>query len=144
MGALVEVFRRARVLARPDIAARQMVVATRTGDDLRLANLRGAAAATHGVTLDTFSGDDYVEPQRLAQFSHDLGLAGVRAPVRHDPTARSNTVAIFGRGGAARSQRGWRVRRGSVDRDAGLLEDARSYGYSVLDVPYDVPTVTPP
>jgi hypothetical protein len=143
VGAFVEVFRRTRVIARSDVAARQIVTATRTGDPLRLANLRSSAAAARGVTLDTFGGDDYTEPQLLAAELADQGFAGVRAPARHDPTTRSNTVALFGRGGAARSQRGWRMRRSAVDADRALLEDARAYGYAVVDVPYDVPTVPP-
>lgn len=141
VGAFVEVFRRTRVIARVDIIARQLVVATRSGDPLRLANLRSAAAAVHGVTLDTFGGDDYTEPQQRAAEFAERGLDGVRAPSRHDPTTRSNTIALFGRGGAARSQRGWRVRRSAVDTEAALLKDARAYGYAVLDVPHDVPTV---
>ncbi len=143
LGAFVEVFRRARVIARVDLAARQLVVATRTGDAVRLANLRSASAARLGVTLDTFGGDDYTEPQQLASELDGLGFAGVRSPARHDPTTRSNTVALFGRAGTARSQRGWRVRRSAVDTERSLLEDARAYGYAVLDVPYDVPTVSP-
>jgi hypothetical protein len=144
VGAFVEVFRRTRVIARIDIAARQLVVATRTGSPLRFANLRSAAAARLGVTLDTFAGDDYRETQQLAaDIAAGRGFAGVRAPTRHDPTARSNTMALFGRAGAARSQRGWRIRRSPVDAESALLEDARAYGYAVLDIPYDMPTVEP-
>ena len=143
LGAFVEVFRRTRVIARVDIAARQLVVVTRTGDAVRLANLRSAAAARLGVTLDSFGGDDYTEPQQLASELDRQGFAGVRSPARHDPTTRSNSVALFGRAGTARLQRGWRVRRKGVDTERSLLEDARAYGYAVLDVPYDVPTVSP-
>ena len=131
------------MVARVDIAARQLVVATRIGDSVRLANLRSASAARWGVTLDTFGGDDYTEPQQLASELASRGFAGVRSPSRHDPTTRSNTVALFGRAGTARSQRGWRVRRKAVDTEGALLEDARAYGYAVLDVPYDVPTRQP-
>lgn len=140
VGAFVEVFRRTRVIARSDVAARQFVTATRTGDAMRLANLRSAAAAARGVTLDTFGSDDYSEPQGLASELDQRGLDGVRAPARHDPTTRANTIALFGRAGAAKSQRGWRVRRSPVDAERALLEDARAYGYAVLDIPYDVPT----
>ena len=143
VGAFVEVFRRTRVIARVDIAARQLVVATRSGSPLRVANLRSAAAARLGVTLDTFAGDDYRETQQLAVDLAGRGFAGVRAPTRHDPTARSNTMAVFGRAGAARSQRGWRLRRSPVDAESALLEDARAYGYAVLDIPYDMPTAEP-
>lgn len=141
VGSFVEVFRRTRLIARSDVASRQLIVVTRTGERLRLANLRSAAAAARGVTLDTFSGDDYAASQELAAEAAKAGLAGVRAPARHDPTTRSNTVALFGRAGTARTQRGWRVRRSPVDAERALLEDARAYGYAVVDIPFDVPTI---
>ncbi len=144
IGAFVEVYRRVHVIARSDVASRHVVVATRTGDALPLANFASARAAAFGVTVDQFAGDDYTATQQLADKLSEAGFAGISAPARHDPSLQSRTVALFGRAGPARSQHGWRTRQHDVDADPGLLVAAREYGYAVLDVPFDVPTTPPP
>jgi hypothetical protein len=144
VGAFVEVYRRVLVIARSDLASRHVVVAMRTGGPLSLANLASARAAAFGVTIDQFAGDDYTATQLLAGHLGGAGFAGVSAPARHDPSLQSRTVALFGRAGPARSQRGWRTRQHDIDADPGLLAAAREYGYAVLDVPFDVPITQPP
>jgi hypothetical protein len=139
IGAFVEVFRRLRVIARPDLEARHLVVATRTGPPLPLASLVSARAAAYGVTLDTAGGDDYRPTQELAAHLADVGLLGVIAPTRHDPTLRARTVALFGRSGPVRARRGWTTRRNDLTTDPDLLLAVHEYGYAVLDIPCDLP-----
>jgi hypothetical protein len=139
VGAFVEVFRRLRVIARSDIEARHLVIATRTGPPLPLASLVSARAAAYGVRLDASAGDDYRPTQELAAHVADAGLLGVLAPTRHDPTLRARTVALFGRSGPVRSRRGWTTRRSDLTTDVDLLLAMQEYGYAVLDIPYDLP-----
>jgi hypothetical protein len=139
VGAFVEVFRRLRVIARPDVEARQLVIATRTGPPLPLAALVSPKAAAYGVTLDASAGDDYQATQELAAHVADAGLLGVLAPTRHDPSLRARNVALFGKAGPVRSRRGWTTRRSDLTADRDLLLAIHEYGYAVLDVPYDLP-----
>jgi hypothetical protein len=139
VGAFVEVFRRLRVIARPDLEARHLVIATRTGPPLPLASLVSPRSAAYGVTLDASAGDDYRPTQELAAEVADVGLLGVVATTRHDPSLRARTVALFGRAGPVRSRRGWTTRRGDLTTDRELLSAVHEYGYAVLDVPFDLP-----
>jgi hypothetical protein len=139
VGAFVEVFRRLRVIARADLEARRLVIATRTGSPLPVGSLVSPKAAAYGVTLDASAGDDYRATQELAAHVADAGLLGVLAATRHDPSLRARTVALFGPAGPVRSRRGWTTRRHDLTEDRDLLLAVHEYGYAVLDVPYDLP-----
>ena len=137
-GAWLEVFRASVIVDRRDVERRRLFTASRTGVGVDLANLRSPAARRFGVTADLSAGDDYAVPQRWALALYRVGLAGVSSTVRHDPSLRARTIAIFGRAGSRSRVVGWQGGFMEILHDLELLRTLQTFGVAVLDPPYDV------
>jgi len=144
VGAWLEVFRGTRLVDATDVRRRHLATATRSGADLRLADLSSGRAAAAGVSLDLTASDDYSMPQALAASIAERGHSGLRALLRHDPSGSARNIALFGTAGSPSRQFGWRVMRTEPWRDAALMSDLAAIGIHVLEVPHDVPITTPP
>lgn len=142
-GAWLEVFRGCGYVDRADVERRRLLVATRTGRRLRLANLRAAQARPFGVTADLVAGDDHSRPRQWAVALQTVGFEGVVGTIRHDPTLAARIMALFGRGGPQARVIGWRTTTNHLVDDAGLLEEAAAFGTGVVGRPWDVTVVRP-
>ncbi|MHB2022110.1 MAG: RES family NAD+ phosphorylase [Mycobacteriales bacterium] len=142
-GAWLETFRGTGLVARQDLARRRLLVATRSGPAVRLADLDAAGARAYGVTAQIGAGGDYELSQQWADALHGAAFAGVSSAARHDPTHTACTIALFGPAGARRRIDGWRTRRVEVSADASLLRELARFGTGIAAVPYDVATVPP-
>ena len=142
VGAWLEVFGGADVVAASDVRRRSLATAERTGAPLTLADLASRRSAVAGVTLDLTATDDYAAPQAVALAASDRGRHGIRALLRRDPSGSSHGLALFGTGGAPSRQFGWRVSKTPLWRDATVLREVAALGVRVLDIPHDLP-ITP-
>lgn len=140
-GAWNETFRGTAIVNSTDIDCRTLLIASGTVRT-RFADMADRRSVSFGVTLDDFSGDDYTRPQAWALAFHTVKLGGAIALLRHDPSGSARTVGVFGKSGAAKSVRGWRTIRATPRSDAHLLNELRSAGVSVLEIPNDV-VITP-
>lgn len=103
-----ETFRGARVIAEADVAARCVLAATATRVSAPWADLTHARATEGGVTLDTFSGSDYVDTQAIADGCHDSGDRGVISLVRHQSDGAGRGYSMFGAAGPSdKPPAGW-------------------------------------
>jgi hypothetical protein len=141
-GAWLEVFRGCGLVDRADVERRALLAANRTGEPLRLADLRAPAARGYGVTTDLAAGDDYALCQEWASCLHGAGFAGLCGTIRHDPTHRARNVALFGRKGARWRVKGWRTTTVPLIEDPETLREVAPFGTGVVGRPYDV-TITP-
>ena len=141
-GAWLEVFRRQQVVPRQDITVRCLVTAARNGDALAFADLTSPSAVKSGVTLDLSAGSDYAHSQIAALAAYRQKCMGIIGWIRHDPARRYRNVALFGRTGGHRSQRGWATTIADLDVSAATI--ARRLGVRVASIPFDLPTTTPP
>lgn len=139
--AWLEVFRGTGLVDRADVDARRMAVAT--PPPLRLADLRAPAARRYGVTAEVSTTDDYQLSQRWAAAIAAAGFTGLRAAVRHDPTLRAASVAVFGPAGARTRMAGWTHTRVRLDADAELLAELAAFGTGIAPRPFDIPVIAP-
>ncbi|MBC7463390.1 MAG: RES family NAD+ phosphorylase [Actinobacteria bacterium] len=140
-GAWTETFRGAAIVNSADVDCRTLLSAI-CKSEINLASMTDRRAAKFGVNMDLFTGDDYHRPQEWAQAFFTAKFEGLIALLRHDPSARARNVGIFGKTGAVARLTGWQTSRTSPSMDAGLLQDLREVGLSVLDVPNHV-AITP-
>ncbi|HEY5184403.1 MAG TPA: RES domain-containing protein [Actinomycetes bacterium] len=140
-GAFVEVFRGLRVIDPSDVDRRRLFVATPPG--LRLADTTAPRACSFGVTVELPAITPYDLPQQWATRLASLGVDGLVALCRHDPSGNARTVAIFGRAGTPARRARRRVRRTRMDRDPTLTADLRRLGVRTVPIPFSVPTVRP-
>lgn len=107
-GAFNEVFRGTGLIDRRDIARRSVLAATTTERSGPWANLTDPAAATAGVNMDVYAGDDYTRTQQLASDSHAHHRVGVIALLRQQSDGERKTYALFGDAGLAQDvPTGW-------------------------------------
>lgn len=142
-GAWLETFRSTAVVERRDVDSRRLLVARRSGEPVRLADLDAAAARRFGVTAELGAGSDYALPRAWAAAVHSAGWTGLSAACRHDPSQTAHTVGLFGRAGARTRLAGWRTQRLSPVDDRQLWRELAPFGVEVAAVPYDVPTAAP-
>jgi hypothetical protein len=96
LGAFVEVFREIALVFQAVVDARR-VSTLRVPAAVRLADCTRARA--FGLTAEIHATEEYAATQRWAAAFAAAGFAGVRYLVRHDPSARSVGVALFGAAG---------------------------------------------
>jgi len=132
LGAWVEVFRKAMVLAEGEVAARSLF-SVELGRELRLADLTSRRALGFGVTASLGAGEDYAKSQALAADAIDAGFDGIRYLVRHHPAQRLFGIALFGAPGATDPQ--WPSGIDVELPDALIAEARRSFGYRLLPRP---------
>lgn len=138
-GAWLEVFPGVTVIDRADIDRRGLLTAVRRASrPVRLADLRAPGARRFGVTLDLSVGADHRDQQRWARALAAARFRGVRGPARHDPTAGSNTVALFGRAGANPPKTAWLSVLTALDAGERLLDVLHDFGIRVIPAPHRV------
>ena len=143
VGAWLEVFRSTRLVDAVDVRRRHLATATRSGPDLRLADLASGRSAAAGVSLDLMASDDYSAPQAVAASVAERGDSGLRGLLRHDPSGSARNIALFGTAGSPSRQSGWRVVRTEPWRDASLMRDLGAIGIHVMEIPHNVPITAP-
>jgi hypothetical protein len=135
LGAWIEVFRKAMVIAEADVSAR-ILTDLRAGRDLRLADLVSRRALSFGVTASLGADEDYSRSHDFAAAAVGAGFDGVRYRARHDPALRLTNVALFAAAGAPGTTDATWPPRVSVPVPDELIEDAaRTFGYRVLPAP---------
>jgi RES domain-containing protein len=134
LGAWLEVFRKALLLAEADVTGRELMTVA-LGRDLRLADLTSRRALAYGVTASLGAGEDYAASQRFAAHALAAGFDGIRYLVRHDPAQKLYGIALFGPPGAADPADGcWPHASGPIP--GGVIARAeREFGYRVLPTP---------
>ena len=134
LGAWVEVFRKAMVIAEPDIHGRSLFGA-QLGRDLKLADLTSHRALQFGVTATLGANAEYRESQAIAADAVAAGFDGLRYFVRHDPAQNLAGLALFAQTGEADDETLWPGGR-DTQIPADLIADARrDFNYRVLPVP---------
>lgn len=131
LGAWVEVFRKAMLIAEDDVRARRLFTVA-LGRELKLADLTSRRALSFGVTAAVGAGESYAPSQRFAADAIAAGFDGVRYLVRHDPAQKLYGVALFGPAGAPD---GWPQGDDAPLPDELVAEAARLFGYRVLPSP---------
>lgn len=135
LGAWVEVFRKAMVIAEPDITGRALLAVT-LGRDLRLADLTSRRALQFGVTASLGADEDYRASQQFACEAAQAGFDGIRYLVRHDPAQRLHGIALFGPAGApAADDPAWPAGQDGPLAAELIDETRRRFGYRVLPIP---------
>jgi hypothetical protein len=135
LGAWVEVFRKAMVIAEADVSAR-ILTELRAGRDLRLADLVSRRALRFGVTASLGADEDYGRSHDFAAAAIGAGFDGVRYRTRHDPALRLTSVALFAPAGAPGATDPRWPPGVSVPVPDELIEDAaRTFSYRVLPAP---------
>jgi hypothetical protein len=135
LGAWIEVFRKAMVIAEADVSAR-ILTDLRAGRDLRLADLVSRRALSFGVTASLGADEDYSRSHDFAAAAVGAGFDGVRYRARHDPALRLTNVALFAATGAPGTTDATWPPCVSVPVPDELIEDAaRTFGYRVLPAP---------
>jgi hypothetical protein len=140
-GAWLETFRSIGVIALEDVHARRLV-ATRPPRPLRAANLLAAAARRFGITAEINTTPDYGLTRQWAQGLHGAGFRAVWGQLRHDPTLQHRSLTLFDKAGG-HEPFGWRWAQQSVPLadDRRLMGLAAGRGFTVAEIPHDVPTV---
>lgn len=126
LAALLEVTRGLTLLSDAFIDGRRLLT-VQLPDDLPVADLTAAGAYRYGLTAEVAATSNYDVPQAWAAEFRDLGFAGVRYHVRHDPAADLIGIAWFGRAGRLRHPPP--AQRGHLPAE--LLVKAAPYGVQV-------------
>jgi RES domain len=135
LGAWIEVFRKATVIAEADVSAR-ILTELRAGRDLRLADLVSRRALSFGVTASLGADEDYSRSHEFAAAAVAGGFDGVRYRARHDAALRLTSVALFAPAGAPEPTDATWPPGVSVPVPDELIEDAaRTFGYRILPTP---------
>jgi hypothetical protein len=109
-GCFLEVFRAWTLVPEAEIEARRISQRTLTGIDL--ADLTSPACRGFGLTAEIHSTPDYAVTHRWAAALAAAGFAGICYLLRHDPSAHSAGVALFGPAGSASEPRSHAARIG--------------------------------
>jgi RES domain len=126
-GAFLEVFRRARPIAEPDVAARRLAgLAPPAGG--RLADCADPRARSFGVTGAIHTEPDYELPRAWARALAAAGFVGVRYLLSHDPAQDEVGVALFGPAG----RRDYAIKSDEPIPDATIAEARLRFGLVVL------------
>jgi RES domain-containing protein len=134
IGAWIEVFRKAMLLAEAEIAERSLS-SVQLGRDLRLADLTSRRALQFGVTASVGANEVYGPSQAFAASAVAAGFDGVRYLARHDPAQKLYSVALFATAGApAQGDSNWPHGDEPIP-DELIAEAQRSFGYRVLPTP---------
>jgi hypothetical protein len=135
LGAWVEVFRSALVIAERDARARRLCSPALMRDVI-LADVTTRGALGFGITASLGAGEDYGASQEFAAAAADEGFGGIRYFVRHDPSQSLVGVALFGpAGAAARHDREWPAEP-DIEIPQELIEAAAdAFGYRVVPAP---------
>ena len=135
LGAWIEVFRKAMVIAEADVSAR-ILSELRAGRDLRLADVLSRRASSFGVTASLGADEYYGRSHEFAAAAIAAGFDGVRYRARHDPAVRLTAVALFAPADAPEPSDATWPPGVSVPVADELIEDAaRAFGYRVLPAP---------
>lgn len=140
IGAWLEVFRSALIVASEDVRRRRLF-STRPPRRIRTADLLSPKARAYGITGDVHTVDGLSSTRVWAQRLHEAGFRALLGKVRHDPALRERSLTLLDRAGG-HEPFGWRWRRKieRLDDVDGLLSTASSYGFRVLEPPHDVVT----
>jgi hypothetical protein len=135
LGAWVEVFRKAMLVAEVEITAR-VLTELQMGRDLRLADLVSRRALRFGVTASLGADEDYGPSHEFAAAAVAAGFDGVRYRARHDSARKLTSVALFAAPGAPDpSDAAWPAGLAGRMADDLVDEAARVFGYRVLPAP---------
>jgi len=140
-GAFFEKFRNNEVITRAEVDSLMMLTAVRTAP-LEIADMTSKNAHRFGISLDTYSGDDYSQTQAWELALFQKKLKGVMGLIRHDGSGHSRNVGLFSKAGPAESVSGWSTTRERLTADHELLEELKKAGIHIQDGPYDVDTTT--
>jgi RES domain-containing protein len=135
LGAWVEVFRTAVVIAESDVHGRRLC-SPALSHDVTLADATSRTALGFGVTASLGAGQNYKPSHEFAAAAANEGFAGVRYLLRHDPSQSLIGVALFGpAGAAARNDAAWPAVP-DVEISQELIEAAAdAFGYRVVPPP---------
>jgi hypothetical protein len=135
LGAWIEVFRTALVIADTDVATRRLFSPV-FSRELVLADVTHREALRFGVTASLGAGEDYGPSQTFAAAAAAAGFSGVRYLVRHDPSQRLTGIALFGPDGAAElDDLQWPSQPDLEIPEELVLEAASAFGYRVVPAP---------
>jgi hypothetical protein len=136
LGAWIEVFRKAVLIAEAEVTERSLSTVA-IGRDLRLADLTSRRALGFGVTASLGASEDYNPSQAFAAAAVNAGFDGVRYLARHYPSQRLYSVALFApAGGVDPADPAWPqpTHTGAVPQT--LIDEARRrFGYRILPAP---------
>ena len=135
LGAWVEVFRTAAVIAESDVHSRRLC-SPALSHDVTLADATSRMALGFGVTASLGAGQNYEPSHEFAAAAADEGFAGVRYLLRHDPSQSLIGVALFGPAGAAALDDAAWPAQPDVEIPLELVEAAAdAFGYRVVPSP---------
>lgn len=134
LGAWVEVFRKAMLLAEAEVKNRALFTAA-LGRDLKLADLTSRRALQFGVTASIGANEDYAESQAVAVDAVESGFAGVRYLVRHDPAQQLYGIALFGKADTDPQAQGLPAGSDTQLPPQLIVGASRLFGYRVLPTP---------
>jgi hypothetical protein len=135
LGAWVEVFRTALVIAEGDVRDRRLC-SPALSRDLTLADATSRSALAFGVTASLGAGEDYRPGHEFAAAAAHEGFAGVRYFVRHDPSQNLVGVALFGpAGAAAANDADWPAKPDIAISQELIDAAADAFGYRVVPTP---------
>ena len=132
LGAFIEVFRKAMLLAEDEITARR-IFSVAVGRDLRLADLCSRRALSFGVTASLGANEQYDQSQAFARDALEAGFDGVRYLVRHDPAQQLRGIVVFSTTFEGRGP--YPAGSSHVIPDALIRDAHRLFGYRVLPKP---------
>jgi hypothetical protein len=135
LGAWVEVFRTALVIAEADIVDRRICSPVLSREFI-LADATHRDALGFGVTASLGAGEDYGPSHEFAAAAAAAGYAGVRYFVRDDPSQSLTGIALFGPAGAAELTDPQWHSQPDVAIPGTLIDDAAdAFGYRVVPTP---------
>lgn len=100
-GCFLEVFRAWTLVPAAEVEARRISRLALAG--LKLADCTSPRCREFGLTAELHSTIDYTVTQRWAEALASAGFSGIRYLLRHDPSADSVGVALFGPAGVSSS-----------------------------------------
>jgi hypothetical protein len=134
LGAWVEVFRKAMLLAEAEVQNRALFTVA-LGRDFKLADLTSRRALQFGVVASVGANEDYTESQALAADAVESGFTGVRYLVRHDPAQQLYGIALFGKADTNPEAQGLPVGSDTPIPQQLVADAARLFSYRVLPSP---------
>jgi hypothetical protein len=104
-----------------------------------------SSVGSHGVTAELWAGPERAKPQAWAAALRRDGWWGLHAGIRHDPSGRLRSYALFGHAGQHPPTVGasWDHTTRSLDDDIELRVALRDFGIEVRE-PGDLPHADPP
>lgn len=133
-------------LPRSELSVRRLAALTAPGDAPAAAMLTARrVAGQFGITAELWADRDRALTRSWAVALRRDGWWAIYSGVRHDPSGRLRSVALFDAAGAHPPTHGgrWKLRSRPIDRDRSLEKALVRYGVTVRD-PGQLPWAEPP